>query len=80
MAPENWFWPSLIKQYIENAAEIHYLPAPDEARWVGENLGFVERLFSDTSTLEATCDDLRALRRADAESYWSRWRQQQGLT
>ncbi|WP_156738082.1 hypothetical protein [Mycobacterium scrofulaceum] len=78
--PENWFWPSLIKQYIDNDRLIHYLPAPDEAIWVRENLGAVERLLSGASTLKATCDELCALRRADSEKYWSSWREEQGLT
>lgn len=80
MDPENWFWPSLIKQYIDNDPVIRYLPASDEAIWMRENLDAVERLFSDDSTLKATCDGLCALCRANAERYWSSWREQQGLT
>ena len=80
LAPRNWFWVSLIKQYLDKEAEIQYLPAPDEAHWMRENGGRVEQLFSDASTLEAICDEIKVLRRANANSYWSTWRKQQGLT
>ncbi|WP_156746732.1 hypothetical protein [Mycobacterium sp. E2733] len=77
---KNHSWPCLIKQYVDNDAQIRYLPAADEALWMRENLGRVEKLFSDASPLEATCDELSTLRRAGAESYWSSWREQRGLT
>jgi hypothetical protein len=80
LTPRNWFWVSLIKQYLDNEAEIQYLPAPDEALWMRENSGRVEELFSDTSALETICDDLKVLRRTNANTYWSTWREQQGLT
>jgi hypothetical protein len=76
----NWFWVSLIKQYMDNDDEIDYLSAPEEIRWMRENGDRVEQLFSDDSTIETTCDNLKALRRTNANKYWSRWREQQGLT
>ncbi|HWX99573.1 MAG TPA: hypothetical protein VNY55_06760 [Mycobacterium sp.] len=76
----NGFWVSLIKQYVDGDEEIHYLSALDEIRWMRENGNRVEQLFSDASTIETTCEDLKVLRRANADKYWSRWREQQGLS
>jgi hypothetical protein len=71
---------SLIKQYLDNDDEIEYLLAADEIGWVRENSGRLEQLFADDSKLESTCDKLGALRRSNANKYWSRWREEQGLT
>ncbi|OBF57235.1 hypothetical protein A5756_09665 [Mycobacterium sp. 852002-53434_SCH5985345] len=79
LTPRNWFWVSLIKQYLDKEAEIRYLPAPDESHWMRENGDRVEQLFSDASNLEAICDDIKVLRRSNANTYWSTWRKQQGL-
>jgi len=79
-AASNWFRVSLIKQYLDNDDEIEYLPAADEIGWVRENSGRLEQLFADDSKLESTCDKLGALRRSNANKYWSRWREEQGLT
>lgn len=76
----NWFRVSLIKQYLDNDDEIEYLPAADEIGWVRENGGRLEQLFADGSKLESTYDKLGALRRSNANKYWSRWREEQGLT
>lgn len=78
-AASNWFRVSLIKQYLDNDDEIEYLPAADEIGWVRENSGRLEQLFADDSKLESTCDKLGALRRSNANKYWSRWREEQGL-
>ena len=79
-AASNWFRVSLMKQYLDNDDEIEYLPAADEIGWVRENSGRLEQLFADDSKLESTCDKLGALRRSYANKYWSRWREEQGLT
>jgi hypothetical protein len=78
--PRNWFWVSLIKQYVNKEAEIHYLSAEDEVDWVRQNLSRVEELFSDPATLEAECDKLKALRRDNADKYWSQSRDGRGST
>jgi hypothetical protein len=69
--PRNWFWVSLVKQYIDNEPEITYLSAPDEIAWMRQNAARVEELFSDASTLANVCDELKVLRRANADKYWS---------
>jgi len=79
-AASNWFRVSLMKQYLDNDDEIEYLPAADEIGWVRENSGRLEQLFADDSKLESTCDKLGALRRSNANKYWSRWREEQVLT
>jgi hypothetical protein len=79
-AASNWFRVSLMKQYLDNDDEIEYLPAADEIGWVRENSGRLEQLFADDSKLESTCNKLGALRRSNANKYWSRWREEQGLT
>jgi hypothetical protein len=78
--PGNGFWVSLIKQYLDGNEEIDYLSALDEVRWMRENGDRAEQLFSDASTIETTCDNLKVLRRTNADKYWSRWREQQGPT
>ena len=76
----NWFWVSLLRQYLNGDSEIEYLPAPDEIQWMRENSDRVEQLFGDKSTAEASCEKLKDLRRSNANQYWSRWREEQGLT
>jgi hypothetical protein len=78
--PDNWFSVSLIKQYLNGQDEIEYSSAADEIAWVRENDGRVEQLFSDASTIETICDTLGSLRRSNANRYWTRWREQQGLS
>lgn len=68
--PGNGFWISLIRQYAGGLEDIRYLSAIEEAEWARENIGLIEELFSDASNLEATCDDLRALLRSNAEKEW----------
>ncbi|WP_102141308.1 hypothetical protein [Mycobacterium hubeiense] len=67
---DSWFWISLIRQYVEGHDEIQYLPVVEEIEWARANLDPIARLFSDPSTVEATCDALRALRRANADKTW----------
>jgi hypothetical protein len=80
VAPENWFRISLIKQHLNGDDEIEHVSAADEIEWVRQNGSRVEQLFSDAATLETTCTTLRALRRSNANKYWSRWREEQGLS
>jgi hypothetical protein len=77
-SPRNWFWVSLIKQYVNNEAEIHYLSAEDEIEWIRQNMERVENLFANPSTLEDECDKLKALRRENADKYWSQPRGHSG--
>lgn len=79
-AQGNWFRVSLIRQYLNGDDEIEYLTAAGEIEWVRENSGRIEQLFSDASGIETTCETLSGLRRANANRYWTRWREQQGLT
>lgn len=69
-SPENWFWISLIQQYLEGQEEIQYLSAAEEIRWARDNEQRTTELFSDHSTIESVCEELRALRRPNAEKYW----------
>jgi hypothetical protein len=78
--PDNWFTVSLIKQYLNGQDEIEYSSAADEIAWIRENGKGVEQLFSDASAFETTCDTLRSLRRSNSDKYWTRWREQQGLS
>jgi hypothetical protein len=77
---DKWFWVSLVRQYLNGDDEIEYLSAADEIGWVRENSDRIEQLFSDGSAIETTCQSLRALRQSNADKYWTRWREQQGLT
>ncbi|MGB3482944.1 MAG: hypothetical protein WBB07_12110 [Mycobacterium sp.] len=70
LSSDNWFWVSLIRQYVDALDEIQYLPATGELNWVRANEQRVADLFSDPSTIENVCAELRALRRANAEKYW----------
>ncbi|WP_301145959.1 hypothetical protein [Mycobacterium simiae] len=77
---DNWFSIALIKQYLNSEQEIEYPSAADEIAWFRENSSRVEELFSKVSEIEAICDTLKALRRANANKYWAQWREQQGLS
>lgn len=79
VTPENWFWVSLVRQYMRSDAEIEYLSPTQEIEWVRENSARIEQLFSDDPALETTCAELRALRSSNADRYWTQWRKQQGL-
>lgn len=77
---DNWFTVSLIKQYLSGQSEIEYPSAAEEIAWIHANGERVEELFSDASNIDAICEVLRALRRSNANRYWSQWREQQGLS
>ncbi|OBK21561.1 hypothetical protein A5634_09990 [Mycobacterium asiaticum] len=68
--PSNHFWISLIRQYLDRQVEITYLSTIEEVAWVRENKGRIQQLFSDESSVRAVCDDLRTLRRTNADKYW----------
>ncbi|WP_235216002.1 hypothetical protein [Mycobacterium kyorinense] len=76
---ENWFWVSLVKQYLDGDDEIEYLSAAKEIEWLRKNSSRVEQLFSDKS-VDTACETLRTLRQFNSDRYWTRWRQQEGLT
>jgi hypothetical protein len=80
LTSNSWFRISLVKQYLNGEDEIEYLSAAEEIGWIRENGMRVEQLFSDVASLETTCETLRALRRTNANRYWTQWRQQQKLT
>jgi len=46
LTPRNWFWPSLIKQYLDRDSTIEYLPVQKEIEWVRRHIQDIERLFS----------------------------------
>jgi len=69
-ASDSWFWISLIRQYVLGRDEIQYLPVMEEIEWARANLEPITRMFSDVSTVEATSEALRALRRANADKTW----------
>lgn len=77
---ENWFWVSLLKQYIDAEPEIDYLSAAEEIDWARENMDRIEQIFSNASALDEVCKELRGLRQSNSDKYWTRWRQQQGLS
>lgn len=79
-ATENWFWVSLLKQYIDAEPEIAYLSAAEEIDWARENMDRIEQIFSNASALDEVCKELRGLRQSNSDKYWTRWRQQQGLS
>jgi hypothetical protein len=68
--PGNRFWISLIKQYVNESDDIQYLPAAEEIEWARMNIARIDDLFSPSSDLEATCGELRALLRSNAEKQW----------
>ncbi|MBN7412657.1 hypothetical protein [Mycobacteroides abscessus] len=70
LLPEQGFWISLIRQYVEGMEQIEYLPALEEIQWARENLKQIDALFSDRFSLQAVCDELRALLRSNAEKEW----------
>ncbi|ORB84772.1 hypothetical protein B1987_14350 [Mycobacterium kansasii] len=80
MASDNWFTVSLIKQYLNGDDEIEYLSAADEIAWMRDNRRRVEQLFSEVRTIDTICETLRTLRRSNANRYWTRWREEKGLT
>jgi hypothetical protein len=79
-AADNWFSISLIRQYLDGQEEIEYSSAAEEIAWMRENGERVDQLFSDTSKVAVICENLRSLRRSNANKYWSQWREQQGLS
>jgi hypothetical protein len=68
--PGDGFWISLIRQYVQGDDDIRNLSAIEEIDWARDNLGQIERLFSDTSDVESTSHAIAALRRKNAEKYW----------
>jgi hypothetical protein len=68
--PDNWFWLPLIKQYVEGSAKAQYVSAKDEISWARDNVQRVAELFSDPSSAEVVCADLRALRLRNAQEVW----------
>lgn len=77
---DNWFSVSLVKQYLNGQDDIEYPSAADEIAWIRANGQRVEELFSNASEIESVCESLRSMRRANADKYWARWREQQGLS
>jgi hypothetical protein len=69
-SPNDGFWISLIRQYLDEDEDIQYLSAVEEIAWARANSHHIDQLFSAPHDLEATCDALRALQRSNAEKHW----------
>lgn len=66
----NWFWISLIRQYLEGIDDIEYLSAVAEIDWARANISRIISLFKDDDIATRTCEALRVLRRENAEKQW----------
>jgi hypothetical protein len=69
-SPNNGFWVSLIRQYLDEDEDIQYLSVVEEIAWARANLEHIDQLFSTTQNLESACTALRALQRSNAEKEW----------
>lgn len=67
---ENHFWLSLVRQYIEGGDDTAQGSAVELANWLTENLGRIEQLFVDESKAPRVCQELVALRLANARKNW----------
>jgi hypothetical protein len=67
---ENHFWLSLIRQYLEGGDDTTQGSVVELANWLTENLARIERLFADDSSAQRVCEELVALRRANARKNW----------
>jgi hypothetical protein len=68
--PGDSFWISLIRQYLEGDDDIRYLSAAETIDWARENVGQIERLFSEASDVESITHALADRRRRNGEKYW----------
>lgn len=68
--PGDGFWISLIRQYVRGDDDLRYLSAAEEVDWARENVGQIERLFSEASDLESITHALADLRRKNGEKRW----------
>ncbi|MGR6978369.1 hypothetical protein [Mycobacteroides abscessus] len=68
--PDQGFWVSLLRQYLDKLEQIEYLPPSQEIDWARGNLERIEALFADSQSVQPVCDELRALRRSNAEKEW----------
>jgi hypothetical protein len=67
---ENWFWLSLIQQYLEGGDDTGLGTPIKQAEWLSNNLSRVEQLFADDSTTDRVCEELIALRRSNSYKTW----------
>ncbi len=67
---DNWFWLSLIRQYLDGGTDAEQGSIVDQIVWLSENLGRIEQLFSDEVKAPAACADLVALRQSNAYKNW----------
>ncbi|CPS10328.1 hypothetical protein [Mycobacteroides abscessus] len=67
--PEQGFWISVLRQYLDQIDDVQYLPAVEEVAWARENIKRIDGLF-DPFFLESTCEGLRKLMRSNAEKEW----------
>jgi hypothetical protein len=65
-SPENWFWLSLIRQYLEGGEDTGRGAPIEQASWLSNNLGRVEQMFADDPTSTRICEELVALRRSNS--------------
>lgn len=64
LSRDNWFWLSVIRQYLDGDEDTIL----DEAgiEWLINNTNRVEQLFKDRATAAASCERLNALKEAIA--------------
>ncbi|QIV80409.1 hypothetical protein [Mycolicibacterium frederiksbergense] len=67
---ENWFWLSLIRQYLDGGSDTEQGSSLDLAEWLTQNLVRVEALFADEATAPDVCAKLVALRRSNSYKNW----------
>lgn len=66
VSADNWFWLSLIRQYLEGGDDTGAGSPAEEASWLSSNLSRVQQLFADDSTAARSCEELVALRRSNS--------------
>ncbi|TAM62942.1 hypothetical protein [Mycobacterium sp.] len=67
---DDWFWLSLIRQYLEGVDDTGASGAIDQANWLSANLNRVEEMFADQSTASRICEELITLRRSNSSKKW----------
>lgn len=68
--PNQGFWMSAIRQYLDGADDMRSMSAPEAIEWASGNVEELEELFSDRATVQNTCDRLEQLLRSNSEKYW----------
>lgn len=66
---EDFFWISLIRQYLDGGDDRRGA-LDDLIGWLNANFTRIEQLFSDGPTAIRVCDELVALKKANAYKNW----------